>query len=71
LIRLPKMRQLAASTAPGDLIAFLDVGAYTLDQFTPNNGRSRPEVGMLDSEGRYHIVRRRDTRTDLLFNEVL
>jgi diaminopimelate decarboxylase len=71
LIRLPKMRQLAASTAPGDLIAFLDVGAYTLDQFTPNNGRSRPEVGMLDSEGRYHLVRRRDTRTDLLFNEVL
>ena len=51
LIRLPKMRQLAASTAPGDLIAFLDVGAYTLDQFTPNNGRSRPEVGMLDRGG--------------------
>jgi diaminopimelate decarboxylase len=71
LIRLPKMRRLAASTAPGDLVAFLDVGAYTLDQFTPNNGRLRPEVGMIGSDGAYELLRRRDTETDLLFNEVL
>jgi diaminopimelate decarboxylase len=71
LIRLPKARHLAESTAPGDLIAFLDVGAYTLDQFTPNNGRLRPEVGMIGTDGEYQIVRRRDTKTDLLFNEVV
>ncbi len=71
LVRLPKMRQLAQSTAPGDLIAFLDTGAYTLDQFTPNNGRLRPEVGLIGIDGRYDIVRRRDTLTDLLFNEAL
>jgi diaminopimelate decarboxylase len=71
LIRLPKMRRLAESTAPGDLVAFLDVGAYTLDQFTPNNGRLRPEVGMIGSDGAYELLRRRDTETDLLFNEVL
>jgi diaminopimelate decarboxylase len=71
LIRLPKMRRLAASTAPGDLVAFLDVGAYTLDQFTPNNGRLRPEVGMIGLDGGYELLRRRDTETDLLFNEVL
>jgi diaminopimelate decarboxylase len=71
LIRLPKMRRLAGSTAPGDLVAFLDVGAYTLDQFTPNNGRLRPEVGMIGLGGAYELLRRRDTETDLLFNEVL
>jgi diaminopimelate decarboxylase len=71
LIRLPKMRHLAASTAPGDIVAFLDVGAYTLDQLTPNNGRLRPEVGIVAANGDYEILRRRDTQTDLLFNEVL
>jgi diaminopimelate decarboxylase len=71
LIRLPKMRRLAESTAPGDLVAFLDVGAYTLDQFTPNNGRLRPEVGMIGLDGAYELLRRRDTETDLLFNEIL
>jgi diaminopimelate decarboxylase len=71
LIRLPRMRRLAASTAPGDIVAFLDVGAYTLDQFTPNNGRLRPEVGIIAADGDYEILRRRDTQTDLLFNEVL
>jgi diaminopimelate decarboxylase len=71
LIRLPSRRALAASTAPGDLVAFLDVGAYTLDQFTPNNGRLRPEVGIIAVNGDYELLRRRDTNTDLLFNEVL
>lgn len=71
LIRLPKTRHLAASTVPGDLIGFLDVGAYTLDQFTPNNGRLRPEVGLIGLNGIYEILRRRDTQTDLLFNEAV
>jgi diaminopimelate decarboxylase len=71
LIRLPKMRPLAASSAPGDIVGFLDVGAYTLDQFTPNNGRLRPEVGLITPDGAYEILRRRDTQTDLLFNEAV
>lgn len=71
LVRLPRMRHLARSTAPGDLIAFLDAGAYTLDQFTPNNGRLRPEVGIIDDAGRYEILRRRDSLSDLLYNEAL
>jgi diaminopimelate decarboxylase len=71
LIRLPRTRHLAASSVPGDLVAFLDVGAYTLDQFTPNNGRLRPEVGLIGVDGSYDILRRRDTQTDLLFNEAV
>jgi diaminopimelate decarboxylase len=71
LVRLPPTRKLARSTGPGDLVAFLDTGAYTLDQITPNNGRPRPEVGILGVDGDYEIMRRRDTYTDLLFNEVI
>jgi len=70
LVRLPRERPLAASTGPGDLIAFLDCGAYTLDQMTPNNGRLRPEVGMIGPAG-YELIRRRDSLDDLLHNEVL
>ncbi len=70
LPRLPGKRQLAASTAPGDVVAFLDTGAYTLDQMTPNNGRPRPEVGLIAASGAYDVMRRRDSYPDLLFNEV-
>ena len=70
LVRLPSKRQLAASTAPGDVIAFLDTGAYTLDQMTPNNGRPRPEVVLIAASGAYEVMRRRDSYADLLFNEV-
>jgi len=71
LPRLPGKRQLAASSAPGDVIAFLDTGAYTLDQMTPNNGRPRPEVGLIAASGAYEVMRRRDSYPDLLFNEVV
>jgi diaminopimelate decarboxylase len=71
LVRLPPRRRLAASTGPGDLVAFLDAGAYTLDQMTPNNGRPRPEAGLIDRAGSYEILRRRDSYADLLFNEAV
>ena len=71
LVRLPPERRLPAGTAPGDLVAFLDVGAYSYDQLTANNGRPRPEVGLLAEDGGYRVMRRRDSLPDLLFNEVL
>ena len=71
LIRLRRRRHLAESTGPGDLIAFLDAGAYTLDQFTLNNGRLRPEVGLIRLDGGYELIRRRDSFEDLLHNEVI
>ena len=71
LVRLPRRRRLAASTAPGDRVAFLDVGAYTVEGFTPNCGRPRPEVGMIGLGGDYELIRRRDTDADLMYNEVL
>jgi diaminopimelate decarboxylase len=71
LVRLPGYRELPASTAPGDLVAFLDTGAYTLDQMTPNNGRERAEVAIVTVAGAVETLRRRDSRLDLVMNEVL
>ena len=71
LVRLPGYRELPASTAPGDLVAFLDTGAYTLDQMTPNNARERAEVAIVTSSGAVETLRRRDSRLDLVMNEVL
>lgn len=70
LVRLPTERQLAADTGVGDLVAFLDVGAYAYDQLTANNGRPRPEVGLIGQSGGYRVLRRRDSLPDLLFNEL-
>ena len=53
------------------MIAFLDTGAYTLDQMTPNNGRERAEVVMITTAGAVQPLRRRDSRLDLVMNEIL
>lgn len=71
LVRLPGYRELPAATAPGDLVAFLDTGAYTLDQMTPNNGRERAEVAIVTLSGAVETLRRRDSRLDLVMNEIL
>ncbi len=71
LVRLPRLRRLAAGTGVGDLVAFLDVGAYAYDQLTANNGRPRPEVGLIAADGGYAPMRRRDSLPDLLANELL
>ncbi len=70
LVRMPRRRMLPAATRVGDVLAFLDAGAYLVDQMTPNNGRPRPEIGMIGEDGRYRPIRRGDSQADLLFNEV-
>jgi diaminopimelate decarboxylase len=72
LVRLPPYRELPAETREGDLIAFLDTGAYTLETMSANNGHVRPEVllisaeVLLDSaEVTVESIRRRDTLADL------
>ncbi len=70
LVRMPRRRMLPATTRVGDVLAFLDAGAYLVDQMTPNNGRPRPEIGMIGEDGRYRPIRRADSQADLLFNEV-
>ena len=70
LVRLPSFRELPADTAPGDLIAFLDTGAYSQDQLYAVNGRGRPKVMMIGEDGVPRMIRRPDSFDDMLLNEV-
>jgi diaminopimelate decarboxylase len=69
LVRLPRRRLLPASAGPGDVIAFQDAGAYTMDQIFAINGRGRPAV-LLADRGEVEVIRRADSLADMLLNEV-
>jgi diaminopimelate decarboxylase len=68
--RLPDYRRLPAGVRPGELLALLNTGAYTVAQMFPYNGRPLPAVALIRDGGRAEIIRRRDTYEDLLANEV-
>ena len=68
--RLPDYRKLPANVCPGELLALLNTGAYTIAQMFPYNGRPLPAVVLIRQGGRVEIIRRRDTYEDLLTNEV-
>ena len=70
LVRLPSYRELPAATGPGDLIAFLDSGAYSQEQIYAMNGRGRPKVMLIEEDGTPRIIRRADSFEDMLLNEV-
>ena len=66
LQRLPPYRLLPAGMRPGDLIAFLDVGGYTLEQMSQYNGQPRPAAVLIRPDGARPVVRRRETYEDLI-----
>ena len=68
--RLPDYRLLPADVRPGELLALLNTGAYSLSQSFPYNGRPIPAVVMVHENGRFDLARKRDTYEDLLMNEV-
>jgi diaminopimelate decarboxylase len=68
--RLPDYRQLPADVQPGELLALLNTGAYSLSQSFPYNGRPIPAVVMVHADGKFDLARKRDTYEDLLMNEV-
>jgi len=68
--RLPDHRLLPADVRPGELLALLNAGAYTIAQMFPYNGRPLPAVVMVREGGRPELVRRRDTYEDLLAGDV-
>jgi diaminopimelate decarboxylase len=49
-----------------DLIAFLDTGAYTLEQMFPYNGHPCAQAVMIDTQGEILTKRRRGTYKDLI-----
>ncbi len=68
--RLPDYRNLPAKVQPGEVLALLNSGAYSLAQMFPYNGRPLPAVVITHENGHYDLARRRDTYEDLLTGDV-
>jgi diaminopimelate decarboxylase len=68
--RLPDYRQLPANVRPGETLALLNSGAYSLAQAFPYNGRPLPAAVMVREGGTVDLVRRRDTYEDLLAGDI-
>src|SRR5467141_1788338 len=68
--RLPDYRKLPADVAPGEVLALLNSGAYSLAQMFHYNGRPLPAAVMIRENGKPDLIRRRDTYEDLVTNDV-
>ena len=68
--RLPDYRKLPAEVQPGEVLALLNSGAYSLAQMFHYNGRPLPAAVMIDGNGAASLIRRRDTYDDLVTNDV-
>src|ERR1700704_5480386 len=68
--RLPDYRLLPAEVKPGEVLALLNSGAYSLAQMFPYNGRPLPAAVMIRAGGKAELIRKRDTYEDLLANDV-
>ena len=68
--RLPDYRKLSKGVQPGEILALLNSGAYSLAQMFPYNGRPLPAAVMIREDGQASIIRRRDSYEDLITGDV-
>jgi diaminopimelate decarboxylase len=68
--RLPDHRFLPENVQPGEVLALLNCGAYTLSQASQYNGRFLPAVVMVRENGEAELIRKRDGFDDLASNEI-
>jgi len=68
--RLPDYRKLPANVQPGEVLALLNCGAYSLAQMFHYNGRPLPAAVLVDANGQAKLIRRRDTYEDLITGDV-
>jgi diaminopimelate decarboxylase len=68
--RLPDYRRIPADVRPGEVLALLNSGAYSLAQMFPYNGRPLPAAVLIRANGQVDLIRRRDSYEDLLTNDV-
>jgi diaminopimelate decarboxylase len=64
-------RLLPRATTVGDVVAFLDVGAYSLETMHPYNARRRAAAYAILDDGRLELVRRADGDDDLVAHDVV
>ncbi len=67
--RLPDYRRLPENVGPGEVLALLNCGAYSLAQMFHYNGRPLPAAVLVRSDGSVTLIRRRDTYEDLITND--
>lgn len=68
--RLPEHRLLPKDLMPGEVLALLNCGAYSLAQGSQYNGRGLPAVVLIDQDGKPQLIRRRDTFEDLVASDL-
>jgi diaminopimelate decarboxylase len=68
--RLPDYRTLPTDVRPGEVLALLNSGAYSLSQMFTYNGRPLPAAVIIREGGKVDLARRRDTYEDLLTGDV-
>lgn len=70
LNRLPDHRLLPGNVLPGEVLALLNCGAYSIAQMSQYNGRGFPAVVLIRLNGEAELVRRRDNFEDLITNDI-
>lgn len=68
--RLPDHRLLPENVEPGEILALLNCGAYSMAQASQYNGRFLPAVVLIDTEGKAALIRKRDGFDDLIQNDL-
>ncbi len=64
--RLPEFRKLPSNIQPGEILALLNCGAYSLSQASQYNARFLPAVVLIKADGNPTLIRRRDNFEDLV-----
>ena len=68
--RLPDHRPLPENIQPGEVLALLNCGAYSLAQASQYNARFLPPVVLIRENGEADLVRKRDEFKDLVTNDI-
>lgn len=70
LQRLPDYRLLPENTAPNEVLALLNCGAYSIAQMSQYNGRFLPAIVLIQENGKAELIRQRDNFEDLITNDL-
>lgn len=68
--RLPDYRLLPENVQPGEVLALLNVGAYSYAQMFPYNGRPLPAAVLIRENGAVELIRKADTYETLIESDV-
>ena len=68
--RLPDHRSLPSDVQPGEVLALLNCGAYSLAQASQYNGRFLPPVVLIKTDGSGELIRKRETFEDLVGSDL-